>query len=175
MKKVIVTSNNPVKMEATRRGFVKMFPDEEFEFIAFPASSEISDQPVGDKETFRGAVNRIKNAQKKFPDANFYVGLEGGIILKDENTEVFAWMVIESGGQIGKSRTASFCLPEKVNDLLKQGEEVGIASDIIFKTKNSKQKGGTVGILTDGIIGRTEFYQDSVALALIPFKNPKLY
>jgi len=58
---------------------------------------------------------------------------------------------------------------------LKQGEETGIATDLVFKTKNSKQKEGSVGILTNGTIDRTKYYEDSVVLALIPFKNSDLY
>ncbi len=152
-----------------------MFPSEKFEFIAYPTSSEVPDQPNGDEETFQGAQNRIKNARKENPGANFYVGIEGGINLKEKNTEIFAWILIESREKIGKSKTATFCLPEKVNDLLKQGEETGIATDLVFKTKNSKQKEGSVGILTNGTIDRTKYYEDSVVLALIPFKNSDLY
>jgi len=175
MKKVIVTSGNPVKLEATKRGFEKMFPEGKFEFIIMSSPSDVPEQPVGDEETFQGAKNRIRNAQKKNPEAEFYVGIEGGIDLKEKATEVFAWIIVESKGKIGKSRTATFCLPEKMNDLLKEGKEVGEVSDIISGIKNSKQKGGSVGILTNGIIDRTKYYEDSVALALIPFKNETLY
>ncbi len=62
-----------------------------------------------------------------------------------------------------------------MNKFLKKGEEVGIVTDLVFKTNNSKQKGGAVGILTDGIVNRTKCYEDSVVLALIPFKNSDLY
>jgi inosine/xanthosine triphosphatase len=175
MKKVIITSSNPVKLEATKRGFAKMFPEEKFEFVVHPVSSEVPNQPNGDRETFKGAMNRIKNAEKEISGADFYVGIEGGIDLKKKDTEIFAWIIIKSKEKIGKSRTATFYLPEKINDLLKKGEEVGIATDIIFETNNSKQKGGTVGVLTNRAVDRTKFYEDSVALALISFKNSDLY
>lgn len=42
-------------------------------------------------------------------------------------------------------------------------------------THNSKHKGGSVGLLTDGAVGRTEYYEQTVSLALIPHKNPELY
>lgn len=42
-------------------------------------------------------------------------------------------------------------------------------------THNSKHKGGSVGLLTDGAVGRTEYYEQTVCLALIPHKNPELY
>jgi non-canonical (house-cleaning) NTP pyrophosphatase len=30
-------------------------------------------------------------------------------------------------------------------------------------------------LLTDGAVGRTEYYEQTVCLALIPHKNPELY
>ena len=47
--------------------------------------------------------------------------------------------------------------------------ELGHADDVVFKDKNSKQKGGTVGKLTDGLVDRTEYYRHAMLMALIPF------
>lgn len=47
--------------------------------------------------------------------------------------------------------------------------------DILFNRSNSKQEDGAVGILTGRIIDRTKYYLEAVILALIPFKNEKLY
>jgi hypothetical protein len=42
---------------------------------------------------------------------------------------------------------------------------------------NSKQKGGTVGKLTNGLVDRTEYYRHAMLMALIPFMpvNQSLY
>ena len=39
----------------------------------------------------------------------------------------------------GKSRTATFFLPEEVAELVRQGQELGSADDIVFNVSNSKQ------------------------------------
>jgi non-canonical (house-cleaning) NTP pyrophosphatase len=52
---------------------------------------------------------------------------------------------------------------------------LGDADDIVFKRSNSKQKNGAVGILTDNLINRTDYYTHAIILALIPFTNSKLY
>jgi len=39
--------------------------------------------------------------------------------------EVFAWVVILSSNQAGKSRTGTFFLPEKIAGLIRQGKEIG--------------------------------------------------
>jgi len=176
MKKIIIASQNPVKMNATLTGFQKMFPDEKFEIEGVSVISGVSDQPSSDSETFSGAWNRASNACQEKPEADFCVGMEGGIEEKDSEMKAFAWIVIKARtGAFGKARTATFFLPPSVAELINQGKELGEANDIIFGQTNSKQKNGAIGLLTDNVIDRTEEYAEAVILALIPFKNMKLY
>lgn len=76
---------------------------------------------------------------------------------------------------MGKGKSGTFFLPQKVTALIQQGKELGDADDIVFNQSNSKQKSGSVGILTHDVITRRTFYIDAVIFALIPFKNPNLY
>jgi len=90
--------------------------------------------------------------------------------------EAFAWVcIISRDGKIGKAKSGVFFLPKKVVGLIKEGKELGEANDIVFKEENSKQKGGAIGILTEGLIDRTGYYTSTVVSALIPFKNKDLY
>ena len=66
-------------------------------------------------------------------------------------------------------------MPTKISNLIKEGYELGDADDMVFKRSNSKQKNGAVGILTDNLINRTDYYSHAIILALIPFTNTKLY
>ena len=176
MKKVIVASTNPVKINAAKLGFEKMFPDEDFEVEGISASSEVSDQPMSEEETLKGATNRAENASKQVPDADYWVGVEGGLHVINDDMEAFAWMVIKpKEGKIGKGKTGSFFLPKKVIELINKGIELGEADDIVFGKTNSKQKSGTVGTLTHDVITRTSYYEPAIILALIPLKNPSLY
>ena len=74
----------------------------------------------------------------------------------------------------GRSRTATFILPDEVAALVHQGLELGDADDRVFGRNNSKQANGSVGILTGDVIDRTDFYTEAITLALIPFINPSL-
>lgn len=175
MKKVVITSKNPIKIQAVKNGFEKMFPDEKFEFVEISVSSNVPNQPFSNNETFIGARNRVNNASKEIKNAHFYVGIEGGIEQVGEEMEAFAWVVVKSTQQYSKSRTGTFFLPKEVVRLIKQGKELGEADDIVFKRNNSKQQNGAVGILTGDVIDRTKYYADAVVLSLIPFKNADLY
>ncbi len=175
MKKIIVASKNPVKIEATKQGFEKMFPEESFEFVGVSVPSNVSDQPMSVEETLRGATNRMQNATKEIMDADFWVGIEGGLEPQGDEMEVFAYVVIQSRGKYGKFKTATFLLPQAIVRLVKEGKELGEADDIVFARSNSKQQNGAVGILTGDVIDRTKYYTEAVVLALIPFKNETLY
>jgi inosine/xanthosine triphosphatase len=176
MKKIIIASKNPVKINATLSGFQKMFPSETFEITSVSVSSNVDNQPKNDYETFQGAWNRADNASKEINDADFWVGIEGGIEEKNSEIEAFAWVIIKSiNKKIGKGRTGTFFLPQKIAELIKQGKELGEADDMVFGRTNSKQENGAVGILTDNVVDRTKYYTEAVVLALIPFKNKELY
>lgn len=176
MKQIVIASKNPVKMNATLDGFQKMFPNEQFEIEGVSVLSGVNDQPKSDGETYEGAKNRANNAQKEKPDADFFVGIEGGIEEKGEEMEAFAWIVIKAKRNgFGKGRTGTFFLPPQIARLIKQGKELGEADDIVFGRVNSKQENGAVGLLTDNVIDRSAYYAEAVILALIPLKNKKLY
>lgn len=176
MQKIIVASENPVKINATRRGFEQMFPDIEFQIEGVAVESGVSDQPIGRDETLAGAVNRVEQIFAKVPNADYWVGLEGGIEIHDEQMEVSAWIVVRNKtGQTGKGRTGAFILPSEISAHINAGKELGTATDIVFSKTNSKQAGGAVAELTGGLIDRTAHYEVGVIFALIPFKNPTLY
>lgn len=170
VKKIYIGSANPVKISCTKKGFEEVFKDiSDYEFIGVSVPSGVSDQPMTNDETFFGAESRAKNLQIKFPDGDFFVGIEGGIQKKGEAMEAFAWVVIISEQRLGKAQTATFQLPYKIVELINQGVELGHADDMVFNRNNSKQGNGAVGILTNNVIDRIEYYRHAVILALIPF------
>ena len=175
MKQIVVASTNPVKIQAALEGFQRMFPAEQFTAQGIGVPSGVSDQPMSDRETLQGAINRVTRAQHEIPDADYWIGLEGGVEDKLGEMEVFAWMAIKSrDGRMGKGRTATFYLPEETATLVRQGIELGHADDQVFGRANSKQQNGSVGLLTGDVVDRTAYYVLAVILALIPFRNPTL-
>lgn len=54
-KKIVVASQNPVKIRAVDSGFKQMQAGNEFEIIGLNVPSGVSDQPMTDKETYEGA------------------------------------------------------------------------------------------------------------------------
>lgn len=168
--RVVVASRNPVKLSAVRDAFASQFPGEPVETIATDVSSGVNDQPSTDEETRAGARNRARNAAIAVPDADFWVGLEGGIQPVDDYLMAFAWMAIRGpGGDISESRSVTLPLPPAIHDLVAAGLELGEANDRVFSTVNSKQQGGAYGLLTEGRYTRESVYTQTLIIALVPF------
>ena len=174
MNKVIIASKNPVKINAVREVMALAMPKEQLEFHGISVPSEVDDQPMTDEETLQGAINRAANAQREH-QGNYHIGIEGGVADDGEIMTAFAWVVILGQGKVGKAKTSTFELPQKIALHVRNGVELGHADDLVFKRNNSKQKDGAVGILTNAILDRTEYYKQAVLLALIPMLHEDLY
>lgn len=175
MKKIIVASQNPVKINATKIAFKKMFPNQTFEVEGVTVPSFVPDQPMSDEETYEGASNRAQNAKIKIPTADFWVGIEGGVEDRQSVMDAFGWMVILTNTMLSDARSCTFPLPPYVANAVRNGQELGAVNDAFFQEHNSKQGGGAIGSLTDNIVTRTDLYVQPLCLALIPFVQRQLW
>ncbi len=174
MIRIIVASKNPVKVNASKIGFELMF-NESVEAIGVSIPSGVADQPMSDEDTRKGSEFRANGAKQKHPEADYWVGIEGGVDKLNSVIHTFGWITILSNNKTGQARSATIPLPNAVEAGLQNGEELGDINDKLFHKDNSKQKGGTSGILTKGVMDRLELYRHAMVLALIPFVNKNLY
>ncbi len=175
MKKVVVASMNPVKIEVAKRSFAAVFPDERFEFIGVRSESGVSEQPM-EEETRQGAENRLRHIKKIRPDADFWISQEGG--LRRERGRIYEQASIMVGDRtdfVAESSTAKFYLSEQMAKYIEEGMELGTAADEFFKSVNSKQGIGAIGHLTDGVIDRTSYYLQAAIIALSELKHKEWY
>ena len=170
--KIVVASRNPVKLNAAREAFSAVYPDRKLEVAGVDVDSGVGDQPDSDAKTRDGARARALQARAAEPDADFWVGLEGGVDVFDDQLMAFAWMAVKGRqGDVSEARSATLPLPPAVKTLLDSGMELGEANDRVFSTVNSKQGGGAYGLLTDGRYTREGIYAQTLIIALTPFVN----
>lgn len=173
--KVAVGSTNPVKVKATKKAFEKIWSDKKWTVIAVEGKSGVSDQPMSDEESIKGARNRAKSAMKK-TGADFAVGIEGGLQEFQRNWFDTGWIiVIDKKGNEGIGTTIRMQTPPKMMKLVKKGIEVGIVDDMLFKEKGSKTKQGHFGLMTNNKLNREQAYQNGVISALVRFLKPHLF
>ncbi|OGE32184.1 hypothetical protein A2631_05730 [Candidatus Daviesbacteria bacterium RIFCSPHIGHO2_01_FULL_44_29] len=173
--KVAVGSKNPVKVEAVTIAFAKVWPAENLEIEGVEVSSGVSAQPMSDKESIKGAINRARRALKLL-GADFGVGLEGGIQKIGNKWFDCGWLVvIDKQGRTGIGSTVRMSVPPVMVQLIKKGKELGEACDITFNRVNTKHAEGHFGLMTKNHITRTSGYVDGVISALGHFMIPDVF
>jgi len=174
MIKVAVGSKNPIKIEAAKLAFEKVFG--QCKIIGISVSSDVSDMPVSFEEMVKGAKNRAIKAKKKL-NADFGVGLEGGF--KDEGVGTFLTgftAVIDKNGVWGYGQGGGLLMPKSiVEKVRKEGKELGDVMDEVRGLKNTKQHEGCVGFFTDNLIPRKEAYEKTIIYALSRFSKNEMF
>lgn len=171
---IIVGSKNPVKVNSAQQIFTTFFPDHEIHCQGIHAPSEVPDQPIGEDETRIGAQNRITYAKQQH-HADFYVAMEGGAAQFSYGAATFAYVVIANAAQQSVGRSSNLPLPQVLYNALLNGEELGNVMDNAFNTRNIKQQGGAIGLLTNNHATRQSTYTQALTLAMAPFLHPELY
>ena len=121
-KLILVGSSNPTKINAVKQAFHLVYPKIKFKVVGKGVSSGVSDQPMGEKETFLGANNRVLGLLKD--EANYYVGIEGGCCFIDKKLYAFAWVITRDDKKVGCGKTSLFQLPRKIQNLVETGVEL---------------------------------------------------
>ena len=175
--KILVGSENPVKLEAVKEAFINYY--NEVEVIGIKVPSGVPDQPIND-ETLRGAENRaeiLKELNKNDNlQADYFIGVEGGIVKKHGRWFAFGGMcLMDKEGRKSFGTSAHFELPGTVVKRLLNREELGFVIDEIMNQQNTKQKMGAIGFFTKGIMDRKELYIPGIISALVPFNHPDMY
>lgn len=172
--KVVVGSKNPVKIKAVENAFKTLFNELEITVEGVHAPSLVAAQPMTSDETRQGAENRVHYCQQH-SDGDYFVAIEGGVDLFTYGPATFAYVVIANHQRLSVGRSAILPLPLSIYTALLEGQELGDVMDNLFNTENIKQKGGAIGLLTNGHASRESNYTQAVMLALPPFLHPQLY
>src|SRR5436309_1627853 len=92
VRTVAVGSTNPVKIGAVRAMIAQVWADARVDGVSVP--SGVSDQPIGDDETIRGALARAAAARDAL-GTELGVGIEGGVVERSDGTmRTCAWAAI---------------------------------------------------------------------------------
>jgi len=173
---VVVGSSNPCKISGVRRAFSDVFKAD-VNVIGVKVDNVVGSQPIGFDEIYVGAYYRALNASKIYKNADFYVGIEAGIV----NIHGF-WMdtqmtlIMDRDGSISIGFSQCFPIPDKfVNEILSRRSELEEIVDRYYKTKDIGMHGGFIKILTKGRISREDLVYNATLIALIPWMNKEVF
>lgn len=175
--KVLVGSENSVKIQSVKEGFLRFFEHVEVEGIY--VDTGVPYQPVNN-ETFEGAKNRAENIKEindqQHLGATFFVGIEGGVLqLLDRWFSVNVVYILDQHNRDSFATTGLYELPSALSKDLLIKTDLGHAMGELVNDNYAARERGTVALLTDGKIDRFQNQVQGITLALIPFVNDSLY
>lgn len=175
--KVLIGSKNSVKIESTRQSFSRFFKP--IEIQGLPADSGVSAQPFNE-DTFTGAKNRAEHVQRindeQGLNANFFVGIEGGVLqLHNRWFQFTVICILDQQHRESFGTTGLYELPNWIVEKLMAGSELGHIIDELAQDFNTKEKESASGFFTNGVVNRLQNYTQAITFALIPFLQENLY
>ena len=123
----------------------------------------------------------VKLARERGEHWKYFVGLEGGLDVVEENGKrvVFlqSWAYVTDGtsrGAFGQSGAVQ--MPDALAaEVIERGTELSVAIDAYAGGQGIRDAQGAWGVLTQNLITRQEAFRVAVVSAFAPFFNSKLY
>jgi len=174
--KIIVASNNPVKIDAVTQAFQLGFVGETIEVIPIESPSGVSDQPMSISETVEGAINRAQNVSHH-ESTDYAVGIEGGLhFVKVGTTEycfeqAWACVIDCASGKYQIGSAPAYPVPKHILELVRGGKNITEAMQAAYGIPEIGKNQGYSGWLSDNLVDRTLGAKIATILALTALKK----
>jgi non-canonical (house-cleaning) NTP pyrophosphatase len=171
--KFILGSKSERKIAIAEKVIRELFKDDEIIVEGVAAQSGVSETPF-DKETFDGARNRSLGAKEKVQDADYYIGLESGLVERYGHIYEEAWtVIITKKGEEYCGYSSGLKVPDsiikKMDEMKKPHYEV---MSIIEAEIDAKTDSDTWGTYSGGLITREVSLEESLRNVLIQIVAP---
>ncbi len=159
-------------------------PGSSFEVIGAEVESGVGHTPANRSELMQGARHRaealVRSAREKPEPAHYFVGLEGGLDSIEEQGQrrVFleSWAYVTDGRHGHFGRSGAVEIPDALaREVLEKGIELSVAIDRFAGAVGIRDNQGAWGVLSSGLVSRTEAFRIAVVAAFAPFYNSKMY
>lgn len=171
--KFAIGTTSSLKLSIAEKNICIFFDKAKTSVTGYKASSGVSATPY-DKETFDGARNRAIDTQEHMP-ADFYVGIESGLVERYSHIYEEAWTVIISkSGDEFYGYSSGLKVPDSIikemDALKKPHYEV---MEMLEKEMNITGPNDTWGTYSGGVILRDVSIEESLRNALIQIVAPE--
>ncbi len=186
---VAVGSTRRPKLNAVREALAIfgpiLDPNAQFDVVGEEVPSGVSHTPISRSELMAGARFRadalVKLARDRSEPWKYFVGLEGGLDVVEENgkrlvfLQSWAYVTDENGrGAFGQSGAVQ--MPDALAaEVIERGTELSVAIDGYAGEQGIRDAQGAWGVLTQNLITRQEAFRVAVVSAFAPFFNANFY
>jgi inosine/xanthosine triphosphatase len=174
MKKIILSSTNEAKKKATLQIISEIFGnDNVLEAVSVP--SGVRSTPLSNEECILGARNRVELIKKDYPNADYYIGAEGGVNKIEDKWYLGGWVVVEDRNGVQHSGSSAWVeLPQFLSNLIDGDKPLSEIIQPEFFPKelyDKKEDLGTNGLITKGKYTRINEFYDALKIAFSLFND----
>ncbi len=174
--KVAIGSLREPKLAGVRAAFARLaarpWPANAVELVPVDAASGVADTPLSVEATIAGASRRALSALAAVPGAALALGLEGGVEVVSRaplRVVLRNWAVAWDGAREGVGSSAGVLLPGAVAVAVLAGEDLAAVIDRWASERDVRSRQGAFGVITGGVLDRSEAFEQAVLTALAPW------
>ena len=134
--KVIVGSENLEIIKIVKNALEELRLSVDVEGVK--VDSGVANQPLDKEATKKGAINRAKNAKRAKPNADFWIGLEGGLHPTTQEA------TLEAGDYSYHLVTFACLVDKEGNEYVDEGEEIHLPEEVSEKVKSGEWFGDAI-------------------------------
>jgi non-canonical (house-cleaning) NTP pyrophosphatase len=164
--KFIIGTTSDIKLNAAKKVIRDLLGNDDFKLTGCEADSGVSDTPRNE-ETLSGARSRAYNCQQQHPDADFWIGLESGLVERYNTLFEEVWVCAISSDQ---KELLGISSALKVPDyLIREMQEKGEEHRETMRRLRTNPEGpkDTWGDYTGGTLLRTTGMEEALRNSLI--------
>lgn len=165
--KIVLGSTNKDKINILKEALAKL--GEKAKITGVKVDSGVSEQPIGEKETIKGAINRARQAFSLHPEADLGIGLEGGLVkIKDRYFLVCIAALIDSQKNLYLGISSKWPLPQEVSQEIDRGGFFAHSiREYAKKNENSQKQKDLLQLL----ISRRQPFQEAIKIAFTTYER----
>ena len=170
--------------EAVRSFGSLLAPGAQLDVVGVEVESGVGHTPANRADLMQGARQRadalMRVAKEKSESWRYFVGLEVGLDIieagKNRRVMLESWAYVSDGRNGYYGRSGGVEIPDALaQEVLENGVELSIAIDRFAGAVGIRDAQGAWGVLSSGLISRTEAFRVAVIAAFAPFYNAKMY
>lgn len=168
MHKILLGTTSQSKLE-----IVKSILRTDYEIIPVDVESGVTDQPLNEDTTIKGAVNRAKNAARSSQEYEFSIGLEGGLgKINNLYYLVCVAALVNQRGDVYIGISNKLPLPKEVSECIGRGEQFGVAIREFMKNIQNNSLNDSTQLIehVQELIDRKKSFSMALNTALFAFK-----
>lgn len=174
--KIVVGSQNAPKVQAVKNSFESAFPGEEIIALGVKTDSGVSAHPTSAEESLNGAMNRAVHARELMSGADYYVGIEGGLLRVGEHAWELGWVAISDAlGETSTGLSSAIEIRGAMLEAILSGTELNDIIETKFGIHRVGDETGYFGLATNDVVTRQAAYEHGISFALAAFLHPEFY